>query len=286
MSPKKLASRVEKVVKEQEERLEDMDPILQDVQQEVQQGAAGHRVLKEGAKDVEMSETETDEEPLKRRRGGAKRKTTAVKEKPSKRRETETEDEAPSPKSKKEKKKKKKVREERTGAEEDRSRKLLEEQKPADSKALRSRSVEVLRRMQREEESVRRRRLDRLARFLDYIKKHAEQFSVVERTKKGKAVPAEGEELDRLYEQGCKVIVVPDPGEPRAKYGFLIFLELDLVMGSELGPLPANAIYGGQLFMPHDFPTTFGPCRGEKGVVEEPLTALMIEEVANMALGS
>jgi hypothetical protein len=71
---------------------------------------------------------------------------------------------------------------------------------------------------------------------------------VVERTKKGKAVLVEGEELDRLYEQGCKVIVVPDPGEPRAKYGFLIFLELDLVVGSELGPLPANAIYGGQLF--------------------------------------
>jgi hypothetical protein len=44
------------------------------------------------------------------------------------------------------------------GAQEDRSRKLLEARKPADSKALRSRSIEVLRRMQREEESVRSRR--------------------------------------------------------------------------------------------------------------------------------
>jgi hypothetical protein len=104
--------------------------------------------------------------------------------------------------------------------------------------------------------------------------------------KKGKAVPVEGEDLDRLYEQGCKVIVVPDPREPRQKYGFLIFLELDLVVESELGPLPANAIYGGQLFMPHDFPTAFGPCKAEKGMVEEPLTVLIIEEVVNMALGS
>jgi hypothetical protein len=80
--------------------------------------------------------------------------------------------------------------------------------------------------------------------------------------------------------------VVPDPGEPRQKSGFLIFLELDLMVGSELGPLPANAIYGGQLFMPHDFPMAFGPCEGEKGGVEEPRTALIIEEVVNMLLGS
>jgi hypothetical protein len=179
------------VITEGEERLEALDPVLQDVKQEVQQGAAGRRVLKQGAEDVEMSETETDEEPLKRRRSAAKRKTAAVEEKPSKRRETETEDEAPPPKSKKDKKKKKKAREERTGAEKDRSRKLLEARKPADPKA--SRSIEVLRRMQREEESVRRRRLERSARFLDYINKQPEQFPVVERTTKGKAVPVEGE---------------------------------------------------------------------------------------------
>jgi flagellar biosynthesis GTPase FlhF len=274
------------VITEGEERLEAIDPTLQDVKHEVQQGAAGRRVLKQGAEDVEMSETETDEDPLKRRRGGAKRKTTAAEEKPSKRRETQTEDESPPPKSKKDKKKKKKAREERTGAAEDRSRKLLEARKPADRKASRSRSIEVLSRMQREEESVRRRRLERSARFLDYINKHPEQFSVVERTTKGKAVPVEGKNLDRLYQQSCKVIVVPDPDEPRAKYGFLIFLELDLVVGSELGPLPANAIYGGQLFMPHDFPTAFGPCKTEKGGVEDPQAALIIEEVVIMALGS
>jgi hypothetical protein len=257
LSPKKRASEVERVITEGEERLEAIDPILQDVKQEVQHGAAGRRVLKQGAEDVEMSETETDEEPLKRRRGGAKHKTAAEEEKPAKRRGTETEEETPPSKRKKDKKNKKKAREERTGAEEDRSRRLLETRKPADPKASRSRSIEVLRRMQREEESVRRHRLDRSARFLNYIKNHPEQFPVVERTKKGKAVPVEGEELDRICEQGCKVIVVPDPDEPRAKYGFLIFLELDLVVGSELGPLPANAIYGGQLFMPHDFPTAF-----------------------------
>jgi hypothetical protein len=38
--------------------------------------------------------------------------------------------------------------------------------------------------------------------------------------------------------------------------------------------------------MPHDFPTAFGPCKTEKGGVEEPQTALIIEEVVNMALGS
>jgi hypothetical protein len=278
MSPKKRASEVERVITEGEERFKALDPVLQDVKQEVQQGAAGRRVLKQGAEDVEMSETETDEEPLKRRRAAAKRKTAAVEENPSKRRETETEDEAPPPKSRKDKKKKKKAREERTGAEEDRSRKLLEARKPADPKASRSRSIEVLRRMQREEESVRRRRLERSARFLDYINKHPEQFPVVERTTKGKAVPVEGENLDRLYQQGCKVIVVPDPDEPRTKYGVLIFLELDLVVGSELGPLPANAIYGGQLFMPHDFPTAFGPCKTEKKGVEKPQTALICND--------
>jgi hypothetical protein len=43
---------------------------------------------------------------------------------------------------------------------------------------------------------------------------------------------------------------------------------------------------GASCLRPHDFPTAFGPCKGEKGVVEEPLIALIIEEVVNMALGS
>jgi hypothetical protein len=161
------------VIVEGEERLEAMEPVLQDVKQELQQGATGRRVLKQGGKEAGMSETKTDEEPLQRKRSGAKRKTVPVEEKPSKRRETETEEEGPAPKNKKDKKKKrKKAREEKLGAEEDRSRKLLEARKPADPKTSRSRSIEVLRRMQREEESVRRRRLERSARFFDYINKH------------------------------------------------------------------------------------------------------------------
>jgi hypothetical protein len=205
MSPKKWANEVKRVITEGEERLEALEPVLQDIKQEVQKGAAGRRVLKQGAEDVEMSETKTDEEPLQRRRAAAKRKTAAVEEKPAKRRETETEDEAPPSKSKKDKKKEKKAREERTGAEEDRSKKLLEARKPADPKTLRSRSIEVLRRMQRDEESVRRCWLERSARFLDYINKHPDQSPVVERTTKGKAVPVEGKELDRLYElRGAK----------------------------------------------------------------------------------
>jgi hypothetical protein len=174
MSPKRRAREVERVIVEGEERLEALDPVLQDVKQELHQGATGRRVLKEGKEDAGMSETETDEEPLQQKRSGAKRKTFPVEEKPSKRREMETEEEASPPKSKKDKKKKKKAREERTGAEEDRSRKLLEARKPADPKTSRLRSIEVLRRMQREEESVRRRRLERSARFLDYINNHPE----------------------------------------------------------------------------------------------------------------
>jgi hypothetical protein len=205
MSPKRGAREVKRVIVETEERLEAMDPVLQDVKQELQQGATGRRVLKQGGKKVGMSATETDEEPLQQRRSGAKRKTGPVEEKPSKRRETEMEEEAPTPKNKRDKKKKKKkAREEKSGAEEDRSRKLLEARKPADPKTSRSRSIEVLRRMPGEEESVRRRRLERSARFLDYINKHRDQLSVVERTTKGKAVPMEGKELDRFMSRGAK----------------------------------------------------------------------------------
>jgi hypothetical protein len=87
MSPKKRASEVEKVVREQEERLEQINPVIQDVKQEVEHGAAGRRVLKQGAANVEMSEgTETNEEPLFRK-PRAKRKAEAAEEKSPKRRE-------------------------------------------------------------------------------------------------------------------------------------------------------------------------------------------------------
>lgn len=65
-SSKRRAKEFERVIMEGEERLEAMDPVLQDVKQELQQGAArpGRRVLKKGGEDAGMSETETDEEPL------------------------------------------------------------------------------------------------------------------------------------------------------------------------------------------------------------------------------
>jgi hypothetical protein len=288
MNPKERAREVEEDVRGLEERLERIDPVIQDVKQEIAQGASGCRVRKQGAEDVEMGEgTETDEEPLIRR-PRAKRKTKAVEEKPPKRRETETEEEAPTAsKTKKTKKKKKKAVEQETmgAAEERRSRQLLAEHRPATTpRALRPRLVDVLRRMAREEESVKRHWLARSERFVAYIREYPEQFPVVKRTREGKAMPVGEKEVERLHEEGCKVVVVPDPGEPRAKYGFLIFLELDLMVGSELGPLPHNTIYGGQLFMPRNFPRVFGPCEGDEGI-EEPRTALIIEEVENMALG-
>jgi hypothetical protein len=58
-----------------------------------------------------------------------------------------------------------------------------------------------------------------------------------------------------------------------------VFVELDLVVNSELGPLPVNAIASGQLFMPSDFVPAFGPKKGK------PMDGLIIEEVQNMALG-
>jgi hypothetical protein len=248
MNLRERAREVEEDVRGLEERLERIDPVIQDVKQEVAQGASGRCVRKHGAEDVEMDEgTKTDEEPLIRR-PRAKRKTEAVEEKSLKRRETETEEEAPTAsKTKKTKKEKKKAIEQETmgAAEKRRSRQLLAEHRPATTpRASRSRSVDVLRKMAREEESVKRRRLARSERFVAYIREYPEQFPVVKWTRKGKAMPVGEKQVERFYEEGCKVVVVPDPGEPRAKYGFLIFLELDLVVGFELGPLPHNTCMG------------------------------------------
>jgi hypothetical protein len=81
------------------------------------------------------------------------------------------------------------------------------------------------------------------------------------------------------YAQGLKVALAPDPKERRTQYAYLVFVELDLVVKSELGPTPINAIASGRLFMPSDFVPAFGP---EKG---KPMDGLIIEEVQNMALG-
>jgi hypothetical protein len=45
----------------------------------------------------------------------------------------------------------------------------------------------------------------------------------------------EGEELDRTHKEGLKVVLMPDPGEHVYGYGFVVFLKLDMVVGSELG---------------------------------------------------
>jgi hypothetical protein len=198
MNPKERAREVEKDVRGLEERVKRIDPVIQDVKQEIAQRASGRRVRKQGAEDVEMGEgTKNDEEPLIPGRPRAKRKTEAVEEKSPQRRETETEEEAPTAsKTKKTKKKKKKAVEQKTmgAAEERRSRQLLAEHRPATTlRASWLRSVDVLRRMAREEESVKRRRLARSERFLAYIREYPEQFSGVKRMREGKAMPV-GEE--------------------------------------------------------------------------------------------
>jgi hypothetical protein len=74
------------------------------------------------------------------------------------------------------------------------------------------------------------------------------------------------------------VALFSDPKERRAKFAYLVFVELDLVVNSELGPLPINAIASGRLFMPSDFVPAFGPKKGKQ------MEGLIIEEVQNMAL--
>jgi hypothetical protein len=64
-----------------------------------------------------------------------------------------------------------------------------------------------------------------------------------------------------------------------AQYAYLVFVELDLVVDSELGPLPVNAIALGRLFLPSNFVPAFGPKKGK------PMDGLIIEKVQNMALG-
>jgi hypothetical protein len=63
------------------------------------------------------------------------------------------------------------------------------------------------------------------------------------------------------YAQGLKVALAPDPKERRAQYAYLVFVELDMVVNSKLGPLPVNAITSGRLFMPSDFVPAFGSKR-------------------------
>jgi hypothetical protein len=118
--------------------------------------------------------------------------------------------------------------------------------------------------------------LKKAKRILDYVRKHPDHYPPVERHKNGRPVALE--ETD-AYAQGLKVALVPNPEQRRAQYAYMVFLELDLVVKSELGPLPINAIASGRLFMPSDFVPAFGPKKGKQ--MEE----LIIEEMQNMALG-
>jgi hypothetical protein len=118
--------------------------------------------------------------------------------------------------------------------------------------------------------------LEKAKRILDYIRQHPDHYPPVERHKNGRPVTLDENDA---FAQGLKVALAPDPKERRAHFAYLVFVELDLVVNSELGPLPVNAIASRQLFMPSDFIPAFGPKKGK------PMEGLIIEEVQNMAFG-
>jgi hypothetical protein len=130
--------------------------------------------------------------------------------------------------------------------------------------------------MLEEDEEMVRRRLEKAKRILDYVQQHPDHYPPVKRHKNGRPVTLDE---NNAYAHGLKVALAPDPKERRAQYAYLVFVELDLVVNSELGPLPINAISSGRLFMPSDFVPAFGPKKGK------PMDGLIIEEVHNMALG-
>lgn len=102
----------------------------------------------------------------------------------------------------------------------------------------------------------------------------------MERKKDGRAV--ELEEVDLHVHEGLKVAFTPDLDHHHAQYAYLrlVFLELDLVVKSELGLLQVEAILSRRLFMPPNFVAIFGSRKGK------PMEVLIIEEVQNMALGN
>jgi hypothetical protein len=131
-------------------------------------------------------------------------------------------------------------------------------------------------RLLEEDEEMLKRRLEKAKRILDYVRQHPDHYPPVERHKSGRPVALDENDA---YVQGLKVALAPDPQERRPQYAYLVFLELDLVVKSELGPLPINAIASGRLFMPSDFVPAFGPKKGKQ------MEGLIIEEVQNLALG-
>jgi hypothetical protein len=115
--------------------------------------------------------------------------------------------------------------------------------------------------MLEEDEKMVKRRLEKAKRILDYVRQHPDHYPPVERHKNGRLVTLDKNDA---YAQGVKVALAPDPKERRAQYAYLLFVELDLVVNSELGPLPINASASGRLFMPSDFVPAFGPKKGSR----------------------
>jgi hypothetical protein len=131
-------------------------------------------------------------------------------------------------------------------------------------------------RMLEETEEMVQRRLEKAKRILDYICQHPDHYLPVERHQNGRPMTLDENDAS---EKGLKVVLVCDPKERRAPFAYLVFVKLDLVVNSELGPLPINAIASGRLFIPSDFVPAFGPKKGK------PKEGLIIEEVQDMALG-
>jgi hypothetical protein len=111
-----------------------------------------------------------------------------------------------------------------------------------------------------ETEDQAQRRLEKAKRILDYIRQHPDHYPPMERHKNGRPMTLDE---DDAFAQGLKVALAPDPKDRRAHYAYLVFVELDLMVNSELGPLPVNAIASGGLFMLLDFVPAFGPKKGK-----------------------
>jgi hypothetical protein len=125
----------------------------------------------------------------------------------------------------------------------------------------RTTAIDAHERMLGETEDQAQRRLEKAKRILDYIRQHPDHCPPMERHKNGRSVTLDE---DDAYAQGLKVALAPDPKDRRAQYAYLVFVELDLVVNSELGPLLVNAIASGRLFMPSDFVPAFGQKRGSR----------------------
>jgi hypothetical protein len=247
LSPKKKPSAADDLEKRQREVARVMDPIVDKIKEEIELGAKGYHVEDAGVPE-RGEETESDEE----------RRLPRLKRKPSG------------------------TQGQGQGKENEKvwvpTLKRQRGRIAQDGRLLPkgTTATDAHGRMLEETEEMVQRRLEKAQRILDYIRQHPDHYPLVERHKNGRPVTLDENDA---YAQGLKVALAPDPKERRAQYAYLVFVELDLVVNSELGPLPVNAIASGRLFMPSDFVPAFGQKKGK------PMDGLIIEEVQNMALG-